>query len=149
MMNKDCENKDRLKGKVAVITGAARGTGAEVARLFVRSGARVVIADILDDMGEQLAVELGDAASYQHMDVTSQDDWEAAIREAESHCGTVNVLVNNAAILHLGTIAETSPDDFREVLNVNLVGPMLGIKAVTPAMRPSSRRWASGWDPSM
>ncbi len=136
-MNKHIENKDRLAGKVAVITGAARGTGAEVARLFVQFGAQVVIADILDDMGEQLAVELRDAATYQHMDVTSQDDWEAAISEAESRFGAVNVLVNNAAILHLGTIADTSPEDFHRVLDVNLVGPMLGVKAVTPAMRRS------------
>lgn len=134
-MNNNFESKGRLAGKVAVITGAARGTGAEVARLFVRSGAKVVIADILDDMGEQLAAELGDTACYLHMDVTSQGDWEAAIGESESRFGVVNVLVNNAAILHLGTIAETSPDDFRKVLDVNLVGPMLGIKVITPAMR--------------
>jgi len=94
-----------------------------------------VIADILDDRGEPLAEELGDAAYFQHLDVTSEDDWEAAIPEAESRFGVVNVLVNNAAILHLATIADTSADDFRRVLDVNLVGPMLGIRAVTPAMR--------------
>lgn len=137
-MNRHFENNDRLTGKVAVITGAARGTGAELARFFVQSGSKVVIADILDDMGEQLAAELGDAAYFQHLDVTSQDDWEAAIPEAESRFGAVNVLVNNAAILHLATIADTSPEDFRRVLDVNLVGPMLGIRAVTPAMRRSS-----------
>jgi 3alpha(or 20beta)-hydroxysteroid dehydrogenase len=135
MMDKRFDNKDRLTGKVAVITGAARGVGAELTRYFVQSGAKVVIADILDDRGEPLADELGDAAYFQHLDVTSQDDWEAAIPEAESRFGVVNVLVNNAAILHLATIADTSPDDFRRVLDVNLVGPMLGIKAVTPAMR--------------
>lgn len=134
-MNRHFENKDRLTGKVAVITGAARGTGAEVARFFVRSGARVVVTDILDDMGAQIAAELGDAAYFRHLDVTSQADWEAAIPEAESRFGLVNVLVNNAAILHLATIADTSPEDFRRVLDVNLVGPMLGIRAVTPAMR--------------
>jgi len=94
-----------------------------------------VIADILDDMGEQLAAELGDAACYLHLNVTSQDDWEAGIREAESRFGVVIVLVNNAAVLHLATIADTSPEDFRRVLDVNLVGPMIGIRAVTPAMR--------------
>ena len=129
------EDGHRLTGKVAVVTGAARGAGAEVARLFVRSGARVVIADILDDLGEQLAAELGDAACFQHLDVVSEDAWEAGIREAEARFGAVNVLVNNAAVLHLATIADTSPEDFRRVLDVNLVGPMLGIKAVTPAMR--------------
>lgn len=134
-MNRDSGNKDRLTGKVAVITGAARGTGAELARFFVRSGARVLITDILDDMGAQIAAELGDAAYVQHLDVTSQDDWAAAIAEAESRFGSVNVLVNNAAILHLAAIADTSPEDFRRVLDVNLVGPMLGIRAVTPAMR--------------
>lgn len=134
-MNRDFENKNRLTGKVAVITGAARGTGAELARFFVRWGARVLATDILDDMGTQIAAELGDAAYYKHLDVTSQDDWAAAIPEAESRFGAVNVLVNNAAILHLATIADTSPEDFRRVLDVNLVGPMLGIRAVTPAMR--------------
>ena len=103
-MNNQFENTDRLTGKVAVITGAARGVGAEVARFFVQSGARVVIADILDERGEPLAAELGDAAYFQHLDVTSQDDWEAAIPEAESRFGVVNVLVNNAAILHLSEL---------------------------------------------
>ncbi len=134
-MNEQLEHNNRLAGKVAIITGAARGTGAEVARLFVQSGAKVVITDILDDMGEELAAELGDAACYRHLDVTSQDDWEAGINEAKSHFGEVNVLINNAAILHLATIADTLPEDLRRVLDVNLIGPMLGIKAVTSSMQ--------------
>jgi 3alpha(or 20beta)-hydroxysteroid dehydrogenase len=134
-MDGQSDNKDRLAGKVAVITGAARGTGAETARFFVKSGAKVVVTDIVDDRGAQVAAELGDAAYYRHLDVTSQDDWEAAIPEAESRFGRVNVLVNNAAILHLATIADTTSEIFHKVLDVNLVGPMLGIKAVTAAMR--------------
>src|SRR5690349_21174092 len=71
----------RLDGKVALVTGAARGTGAAIARMFVDEGARVVIADVLDDRGKQTADELGDAARFRHHDVTSEDDWSDAVEE--------------------------------------------------------------------
>lgn len=91
----------RLEGKVALITGAARGQGEAEARRFVAEGARVVIADVLDDAGRRVAAELGDAARFQHLDVTSEAGWHAAVDATLAHFGRLDILVNNAAILKL------------------------------------------------
>ena len=91
----------RLEGKVALITGGARGQGEAEARRFVAEGARVVIADVLDDAGRRVAAELGDAARYQHLDVTNEDDWHTAVLATLAHFGRLDILVNNAAILKL------------------------------------------------
>ena len=88
----------RLEGKVAIITGAARGQGEAEARLFVAEGARVLLADIRDEEGEAVAADLGDAAAYVHLDVTDAAQWEAAVAHAEERFGPVSVLVNNAGI---------------------------------------------------
>jgi 3alpha(or 20beta)-hydroxysteroid dehydrogenase len=124
----------RLDGKVAIVTGGARGQGAAVARRFVEEGARVTIADIRDDLGKELAAELGDAAIYQRLDVTSEEDWTAAVTETATAFGQVNVLVNNAGILHFSSIADTSLADYERVIRVNQTGTFLGMRAVIPSM---------------
>lgn len=124
----------RLNGKVALITGAARGMGAAAARIFVREGARVVIADLLEEEGLALAAELGPAARYQRLDVSREADWEAAVAAAEA-VGPLNVLVNNAAIIHAAAITDTSLADYQRVIGVNQVGTFLGIRAVVEPMK--------------
>ena len=124
-----------LEGKVAIVTGGARGTGAAVAERFCQQGARVMLADLRDEMGEATAERLGAAASYRRCDVTDSGEWAdlvAATVEAE---GRVDVLVNNAAVLHQGPIENTSEADFRKLLEVNTLGPFLGIRAVVPTMK--------------
>lgn len=120
----------RLDGKVALITGAARGQGAAAARRFVAEGSRVVIADVLDEEGKQLADELGDAAQFRHLDVSEEDEWEAVIDAV----GPITVLVNNAGILHFSPLVETKLADYERVIRVNQVGTFLGMRAVAPGM---------------
>ncbi|MCA9512037.1 MAG: SDR family oxidoreductase [Myxococcota bacterium] len=124
----------RLDGKVAIVTGAARGTGAEIARLFAEEGARVVLGDVRDELGRQVAKELGDAALFAHLDVTDPASWQAALAETRAAFGAPSVLVNNAAVLLMRSIADTSVDDFTSVVGVNLLGPFLGIQACAPAI---------------
>ncbi|ONI70759.1 3-alpha-hydroxysteroid dehydrogenase [Actinosynnema sp. ALI-1.44] len=124
----------RLAGKTALITGAARGQGAAAARRFVAEGARVAIADILDDQGKELAAELGEHAVYHHLDVTSEGDWAAAVERTLVEFGTLNVLVNNAGILHLRSIVDTTVADYERVIKVNQFGTFLGMRAVIPAL---------------
>jgi 3alpha(or 20beta)-hydroxysteroid dehydrogenase len=127
----------RLAGKVAIITGAARGQGAAEARLFVEEGATVVLTDILDDLGKATAADLGAHAIYLHHDVGDEADWARAVATALGHFGRLDVLVNNAAVLHLAALENTLPADFERVLRVNLIGPFLGMRACVPAMRDS------------
>lgn len=124
----------RLDGKVALITGGARGMGAEETRLFVSEGAKVVAADVLDDEGEALAADLGDVVRYLHADVTSEADWAKAVSLAVEEFGGLDVLVNNAGIVKVSPIATCSLDDYMSVINVNQVGVFLGIKSAIPAM---------------
>jgi 3alpha(or 20beta)-hydroxysteroid dehydrogenase len=124
----------RLDGKVAIITGAARGQGEAEARLFVREGARVVVADVLDDEGKQVAADLGDAATYVHLDVSKESGWADALDAAASF-GPLNVLLNNAAILRPAAIVDTSLDDYLAVVNVNQVGTFLGMRAAIAPMK--------------
>ena len=128
----------RLEGKVAIITGGARGQGATEARMFAREGARVVIGDVRDELGMQVEAEireLGGEAVYLHLDVTSADDWQRAIDTAEQQFGKVDVLVNNAAIVLRKDIEETTSDDWDNIMAVNAKGVFLGARAVIPAMR--------------
>ncbi|MGW5513411.1 glucose 1-dehydrogenase [Nocardia africana] len=122
-----------LTGTVALITGAARGQGAAEARLFVERGARVVLTDVLDD-GKQLADELGAAARFVRHDVTSADDWNAAVAVALSEFGALNVLVNNAAIYTAKPLTDTTPEELEKILRVNLVGAFRGIRSVVGPM---------------
>jgi 3alpha(or 20beta)-hydroxysteroid dehydrogenase len=124
----------RLDGKVAIITGGARGMGAATSRVFVEAGAKVAIADVLDAEGAALAVELGDAARFYHLDVTSEAAWAELVVKVEADLGAIDVLVNNAGILMFKSLLQTTLDDYRRVLDVNLVGEFLGIKAVAPGM---------------
>jgi 3alpha(or 20beta)-hydroxysteroid dehydrogenase len=124
----------RLDGKVAIITGGARGQGAAEGRLFAAEGARVVLADVLDDEGRATAEEIGDAARYVHLDVTDEAQWHAAVEAAEAAFGPVTVLVNNAGILHFQALDRTTLEDFDRVLRVNVHGVFLGMKTVTPSM---------------
>ncbi len=127
----------RFDGKVVLVTGAARGQGEAEARLFVAEGARVVLGDVLDEQGEQVAVELGDAARYVHLDVSQEQQWAAAVGTALELGGRLDALVNNAAILRPAAIEDTSLADYMSVINVNQVGCFLGMKAAMPAMRDS------------
>ena len=125
----------RLDGKVAIVTGAARGTGEATARLFVREGARVALADVIDDNGESAAKALGDAAVYLHLDVGSESDWQRAVESTVGHFGSLDVLVNNAGVLHMAAITDTELSDFERVIRVNQVGTFLGVKSVVAAMK--------------
>jgi 3alpha(or 20beta)-hydroxysteroid dehydrogenase len=123
-----------LDGRTAIITGAARGQGAAAARLFVREGARVVIGDVLDDVGKELADSLGEAAIYRHLDVSAEDDWAAVVGEAVESLGGVHVLVNNAGILRFAALPDMPLEDYLRVVNINQVGTFLGMRAVSKAM---------------
>jgi 3alpha(or 20beta)-hydroxysteroid dehydrogenase len=126
---------DRLRGKVAVITGAAAGMGAEMARQCVLEGALVLVADVQDEQGRDVVAQCGDKALYAHLDVSNADDWSKAIAAAESAFGPVSVLVNNAGIMAWGGVVDTDETDFRRLLDVNAVGVFLGMKAVVDSMK--------------
>ncbi|MBX6419459.1 MAG: glucose 1-dehydrogenase [Nevskia sp.] len=120
----------RLQDKVAIVTGGARGMGAATARVFVAEGAKVAIADVLDEPGERLARELGTRALFQHHDVSDEASWSRLIEVVEARLGPIDVLVNNAGVLLFKTIAETSRAEFERVLGVNLIGCFLGTRLV-------------------
>lgn len=128
------ERAGRVEGKVALISGGARGMGAEHARLLVEEGAKVVIGDILDDEGKALADEIGDAARYVHLDVTQLDQWEAAVATATGDFGKLDVLVNNAGIVALGQLRKFDMDKWQKVLDVNLTGTFLGMRVAVDPM---------------
>jgi 3alpha(or 20beta)-hydroxysteroid dehydrogenase len=125
----------RLAGKVALISGAARGQGAAEARAFVAEGAMVVIGDVLDEEGAVVAKELGDAARFVHLDVTSESDWAAAVQATVDAFGSLNVLVNNAGIMRLGPLDGQATADYRAVVEVNQFGCYFGMRAAIPALR--------------
>jgi NAD(P)-dependent dehydrogenase (short-subunit alcohol dehydrogenase family) len=128
----------RLDGKVALISGAARGLGASQAVLFAREGAGVVLGDILDEAGQQVTESIratGGDAVFVHLDVTSGADWRNALQVALERFGSLNVLVNNAGVPLRKTLLETSEQEWDEVLAINLKGAFLGTKAAIPALR--------------
>lgn len=125
----------KLDGRVAVVTGGARGIGASIARLFVAEGATVVIADRLESEGKALAAELGESARFASLDVADEAQWQAVMDLASREFGAVGILVNNAGIVEFGTIEEQSPKEFQHVLDVNLVGPWMGMHAAVPSLR--------------
>jgi 3alpha(or 20beta)-hydroxysteroid dehydrogenase len=129
----------RLDGRVALVSGAARGVGAATARRLTDEGAQVVLADVRDDLGSTVAGELGAPARYEHLDVTEADDWQRVIDGVAAAEGRLDVLVNNAAILRLGGILDTSPETFLEVVRVNELGPFLGMRAAAPLLIASGR----------
>ncbi len=128
----------RLEGKVALISGGARGQGAVEARLFASEGAKVVIGDILDEEGRQVEAEIAEAggdATYVHLDVTSESDWDSAVRTAVESYGKLDILVNNAGILIRKSVEETTGEDWDRIMDINGKGVFLGTKVAIPAMR--------------
>lgn len=128
----------RLEGKVALISGGARGQGAAEARMFALEGAKVVLGDVLDDEGKKVEAqirELGGEATYVHLDVTKEPDWQDAVSTAVRTYGKLNVLVNNAGILIRKNIEETTVEDWDRIFDINAKGVFLGTKASIPAMR--------------
>jgi 3alpha(or 20beta)-hydroxysteroid dehydrogenase len=136
----------RLDGRVALVTGAARGQGAAEARHFVAEGARVVLGDVLDDEGTQVAAELGDdVAVYRHLDVTSEADWHSAVEAALGRFGGLHVLVSNAGISPMPRpIVDTPVDKYRKVIEVNQIGMFTGIHTCAPAIADSCAEGAAG-----
>lgn len=126
----------RLTGKVAIVTGAARGLGRAFAEALVADGAAVVIGDVLEDDGREAAAQLGPRCSYVRLDVTRRADWSGALAAANAF-GPVNVLVNNAGIRVVHGLADLSEDDYRRVIEVNQLGPVLGMQAVLGDMKAS------------
>lgn len=123
----------KLDGRVVLISGAARGQGEQEARLFAAEGARVVIADVLDEQGEALAKELGeDVALFVHLDVSREADWQAAVAATKGAFGKIDGLVNNAGILRFNELVSTPLEEFQQVVQVNQVGAFLGIRNVAP-----------------
>ena len=124
----------RLAGKVAVVTGGARGLGESTVRRFVEEGAQVVFGDILKDEGQALAAELGDAATFLEMDVREQSHWDRALAAATAR-GDYNVLVNNAAVVHMAALADTTDEDYLRVFQINQFGTFLGMRSSIAPMK--------------
>jgi 3alpha(or 20beta)-hydroxysteroid dehydrogenase len=129
----------RLAGKVAVVSGGARGMGASHVRALVDEGAKVVFGDILDAEGEVVAKDVGSATRYVHLDVTQPDDWERVVSTAAEVFGGVDILVNNAGIINVGLIEEYELSEWHRILDINLTGVFLGIRAVVGPMKAAGR----------
>ena len=130
----------RLDGKVAIISGGAKGQGAEEARLFAQEGAKVIIGDILDREGMQIESEIaeqGGEAKFVHLDVSSEEDWSRTVDLSMREYGKLDILVNNAGILLMKGLEETSGQEWDNIQNINSKGVFLGSKTVIPAMRES------------
>ncbi|MFD7555329.1 MULTISPECIES: SDR family NAD(P)-dependent oxidoreductase [unclassified Streptomyces] len=124
-----------LDGKVVLVTGAGRGQGAAEARLFAEAGARVVVTDVREEEGREVAASLGDQGLYVRHDVTDAESWAGVVEAAVAAFGTVSALVNNAALWRTAHVEKQSLEDFETLLRVNLLGPFLGIQAVAPVLR--------------
>ena len=128
----------RLAGKVALISGAARGMGESEVRLFVREGAQVVLGDVLEEQALAVLEDIvrqGGAATFVPLDVTKESDWQQAVETSEQTYGRLDILVNNAGIVRMAPLAETSLEDWNEVISVKQTGVFLGMKHAIPAMR--------------
>jgi 3alpha(or 20beta)-hydroxysteroid dehydrogenase len=131
-----------VAGKTVLVTGAAQGQGAEEAKLLAAEGACVVLGDVLDELGEAVAADIraaGGEAIYVHLDVTREDQWTVAVAAAVDSFGMLNALVNNAGVSHRVGLMDVGMDDWRRVLDVNLTGPLLGMRAAVPAIRAGGR----------
>jgi 3alpha(or 20beta)-hydroxysteroid dehydrogenase len=129
----------RLAGKVAVVSGGARGMGASHVQALVDEGAKVVFGDILDAEGEAVAKDVGADARYVHLDVTQPDDWQRVVTTAVDEFSGVDILVNNAGIINVGTIEDYELSEWHRILDINLTGVFLGIRAVVAPMKAAGR----------
>lgn len=132
----------RLQGRSALISGSARGLGAAIATAFVGQGARVLVTDVLDELGEAHAAALrqgGAEALYQRLDVTSVADWEAAVARCQEAFGGLDIFVSNAFRWSPGPLADLDPEDWQRGIDVNLTGPFLGMRAAIPVMREQGK----------
>ena len=132
------QNRLRLSGKVALLSGAARGIGAAEARIFAQEGAKVAIGDILDDEGKKMEAKirgLGGEATYYHLDVTVEDDWRSVMDQVESSYGKLDILVNNAGITMHKDVHEMTEAEWDRIMAVNAKSVFLGTKHAIPAMR--------------
>ena len=130
----------RLDGKVALITGGAKGQGREEAKLFAKEGAKIVLGDILDNLGQEVAKDIQDTggeATYVHLDVTNETDWKSSIKIILQKYGRLDILVNNAGILIRKGIEDTTTEDWSRIMDINAKGAFLGIKSAIPVMRKS------------
>ena len=128
----------RLEGKVALISGGARGMGAEEAKLFAREGAKVVIGDVLEEEGRRTEAEINETGGeciFVRLDVTDEAQWGEAVSEAVSRFGRLDILVNNAGIASISNVEDTSESEWDLVMGINAKGVFLGTKAAIPAMR--------------
>ncbi len=133
---------NRLDGKTALLSGAARGIGGETAKLMAQAGAKIVIGDLLDERGRQTVAEIeaaGGSARYVHLDVTSESDWTGAIETATSQFGKLDILVNNAGVFTGKGIEEVTMDDWNRLVAVNMTGVFLGTRMAIPALREAAK----------
>lgn len=133
---------NNLDGKVALISGAARGIGGETARLMARAGAKLVIGDVLDAVGRETVSAInatGGQADYVHLDVTAEADWTAAIERAVSRFGKLDILVNNAGVFIGKGIEEITLDEWNKLIAVNMTGVFLGTRLAAPALREAAK----------
>ena len=132
------QDMGRLGGKVAIVSGGARGQGATEAKMFAREGAKVVLGDVLDEEGKQVEAQInesGGTATYVHLDVTREDDWRSAVDKAIDRYGKLDILVNNAGILISKGLEDTTVEDWDRIMGINAKGVFLGTKHAIPAMR--------------
>jgi len=127
----------KLDGRVAIITGGARGQGEAEARLFAAEGARVVVTDLLSEQGQAVAAAVG--GIFVRHDVTTEEGWAQVVKTAVDAYGTIDILVNNAGIYRKGTLANTTLEDYRTVIDINQIGVFLGMQAVAPTMIEAKR----------
>jgi NAD(P)-dependent dehydrogenase (short-subunit alcohol dehydrogenase family) len=125
----------RLKGKVAIVTGGASGMGRSEATIFAREGARVLVADVLEKEGQEVAKSIGDAARFMKLDVTSESEWQAVVATAEREFGKLDILVNNAGISGTYTSDLASTEAWDRLMDINAKGVFLGMKHALPAMK--------------
>jgi 3alpha(or 20beta)-hydroxysteroid dehydrogenase len=135
MRDRQEKEMSRLEGKVAIVTGAARGTGEQTARLFADEGARVVIADVLEDEGRATAEDIGASAIFERLDVTDEGSWKNVVAKTVEVFGAPTVLVNNAGLLHMEALVDINPADVERLWRVNQFGPFLGMQAVARTMQ--------------
>jgi 3alpha(or 20beta)-hydroxysteroid dehydrogenase len=138
-MTQEAAMVGRLAGKVAIVSGGARGMGAAHVKALVDEGAKVVFGDILDDEGEAVAKDVGGESRYVHLDVTRPDDWQRVVATAVDGFGGVDILVNNAGIINVSIIEDYELAEWHRILDINLTGVFLGIRAVVPPMKAAGR----------